>query len=109
MHALLLDLVMHAAGPSLRAKYAHGEAALFSTAVETLSSSAGAEVAAEGTEEVEAGAVVTREAGIAKGEGVPIAIQLLYAAIVTLCVTAHTQESRCLLTLTLTLIHDPGA
>ena len=109
LHALLLDLVMHAAGPSLRAKYAHGEAALFSTAVETLSSSAGAEVAAEGTEEVEAGAVVTREAGIAKGEGVPSAIQLLYAAIVTLCVTAHTQESRCLLTLTLTLIHDPGA
>ena len=28
MHALLLDLFLHAAGPGLRAKFAHGEAAL---------------------------------------------------------------------------------
>ena len=60
MHALLLDLFLHAAGPGLRAKFAHGEAALLPAASpptdEGGEAEAGGEAGGEAGEAGEAGA-----------------------------------------------------
>lgn len=69
VYALLLDLVLHAAGPSLRAKYAHGEAEL------------AALPPCVPTESVEA----------------PAAMRLLHAALLALCAASHTEASGALL------------
>ena len=85
IHSLLLDLFMHAAGPALRAKYAHGEAEM---------------VAADGERETDEG---TRGGpsghdahAYAFNQGAPpappIALQLLYALLLTLCARAYEEE-----------------
>ena len=75
LHGLLLDLFMHAAGPSLRAKFAHGEAGLVQSEEKTKCSAASATTAAP-----------------------PLVVQLAYAALLCLCFTAHDKRSIELLT-----------
>ena len=75
LHGLLLDLFMHAAGPSLRAKFAHGEAGLVQSEEKTKCSAASATTAA-----------------------LPLVVQLAYAALLCLCFTAHDKRSIELLT-----------
>ena len=82
MHALLLDLFLHAAGPGLRAKFAHGEAALLP---------APSPPTDEGGE-AEAGGEAGGEAGEAE-RGVPVAMRLLHAAFLSLCAASHSPSS----------------
>ena len=100
MHELLLDLFMHAAGPSLRARYAHGEAALCATD-ELLARQAAARLApqAAGSARRQPDAAMTSDAAApaaaaaADNVAPPLALHLLYAALLSLCAAAHDDAS----------------
>ena len=101
LHALLVDLFLHAAGPALRAKYAHAEAEMVAGEMGDEGTARAARVATSGerptvdalhnteTEPPARTAAAVATATHSIDGPPPVAIQMLYAGLMALCVVSH--------------------